>query len=931
MEKKLEVNIKAIAVIAIIFITIFVVLKLPSLNLENKFGLTRQEEEFIEAEKNGFIDVSYKENYILNKDFFDAISQYLKEDLGLNISFRSKSDVEDLHKLDIFEYPYYIYGTTENYQYGLDYFNNSKIGITDLEVKENFLELYPDLNIEFIIYTNHLDMYKALYNKKIAYIISEYRGNVILPNNLYPLFEFPDYFAKNSVFLKDEDELLTSIIKKTFSQYEQNGIIDESISNTNLKQLKENISSIFTLDETDYLVEKGKITVGLEELPPICYNLNSNVYGLVVAYFKHLAEIFSIEVEYIIGKEEVLTEMFENNEIDYLYVRNDKLNYTKSKAIYKSNLLISSNTDAEVFTNEFNFNDINLYYYGQDSIVDYFNKHSPIRIETLEELSQVYNSVNSNYIVMTTSSYNFMHLVKDMNSLEVNLITNYEVDYNIYSSNDVLVDILNKSIDHSQNKRLYNNTLDSIPRDVVRRQNTLIILSITGIILLILIIYFIIRLILNINEKQRLNYLFIHDQLTYLLNKYGLKKLFNNYITSKKSGVLLLLDIRNLKQLNDKNGVDFGDQILIGLGAIFNSISKSMKVARVGADKFAFLEFETLDDEAMVNKVLECFLSYVKKDENAKSLTANMSSVLFPEFTSDFDTLIKYGESALEHSKLSSTKNNWVRFNDEIYKKFLYEQEMYNDILKAFDKEEFLLYYQPQIALQTEKSIGAEVLIRWIHPERGFVYPDVFLGVAERHGLMRNLDLYMIKKACEQIKIWQNEGLDRMKISVNMTTSTFDSKDIVKDVLKIVNETQIDTSWFTLEITEESGLENLEKAQSVMKDIKEAGIKFALDDFGTGYSSLSYLEMLPFDFLKIDKAFVDHIHTSKKSKNLYNLITRLANLFNMKIIAEGVEYKEQIDIIKKDMDTIIQGYYYSKPLPVNEYEIKIQNEREVKQ
>jgi len=162
-----------------------------------------------------------------------------------------------------------------------------------------------------------------------------------------------------------------------------------------------------------------------------------------------------------------------------------------------------------------------------------------------------------------------------------------------------------------------------------------------------------------------------------------------------------------------------------------------------------------------------------------------------------------------------------------------------------------------------------------------------------------------------------------MKISVNMSTYTFDSPGMTEELLEIISNSNIDTTWFALEITEESGLANIKQAQAIMNDIKKHGIRFALDDFGKGYSSINYLEQLPFDFLKIDKAFVDHIHTSEKSKKLYGLITDLAKLYEMHIIAEGVEYKEQIDVIKHDLDTIIQGYYYSKPLTLDDFDKRI--------
>jgi EAL domain-containing protein (putative c-di-GMP-specific phosphodiesterase class I)/GGDEF domain-containing protein len=441
-------------------------------------------------------------------------------------------------------------------------------------------------------------------------------------------------------------------------------------------------------------------------------------------------------------------------------------------------------------------------------------------------------------------------------------------------------------------------------------------------ILFVIIEYFIIRIVLNANEHQRLNYLFNHDQLTYLLNSYGMEKLFNKKYKEKENGILIILTINKFQLLIDRFGSDKLDLLLLELGNKFKSLSKNVYVGRTSDNEFTFLMFNS-NNIAFIEKILLLINNY-RNESIYKNLSVSISYVLFPKFSDKYEILVKYGHSAL--SNHSNELNNVIsEFDEKIYTKYLEEEMLVNEIKTGILNSDFLLYYQPQIDLDSGVAIGAEVLIRWEHKNKGFIYPNQFLPIAEKNGLMRILDFYMIKNVCKQIKFWQDNNYKKMKISVNMTSSTFESENMIDDMLQVLKETEIDTSWLVVEITEESGFGDMNNAKILMNAIKKTGIRFALDDFGTGYSSLSYLDELPFDFLKVDKAFIDNIHLDEKSYSLYNLIVNLAKLFNMEIIAEGVECIEQLDIIKENKNIVIQGYYYSKALKIEAFEKYLQN------
>jgi diguanylate cyclase (GGDEF)-like protein len=631
-------------------------------------------------------------------------------------------------------------------------------------------------------------------------------------------------------------------------------------------------------------------------MPPIAYIRNQSIYGFAAAYLNNIAVASDVSLEYTIGEPDKLNELLRSENLDII------LSNTPTLPFYKEPLVIVSGFDTALHSEE-------------NSVMTFIDSNDISFDLLIDELDKT-------HIKIPLSMYKFILDKKEINHLFLNQILLEETTYGFIGNEDILLQLEHYN-DYISEKRLFDLSLHSIPNEKNDKMifATVVISSI--VLIFLLLVYLTVRIIISINEKQRLNYLFKHDQLTYLLNHYGLKKMFNTI--NHKDGVMMLIDIRRFKLLNDTYGSDIGDQVLIEFSTILDSIADDLIVARTSGDQFTLL-FNHNDYDKYFDLIMSSFVSFKEKEPHAEKLDLSACYVRYPEYTNDFDTLMQYLESTMYYAKSLNIINEWIAFDHDIYKNYVEEQELALEIQLAIEREELLLFYQPQTDLETERTIGAEVLVRWVHKERGNIYPDQFLGVAERNGLMRKLDMYMIKKACEQVKYWQENNYDKMKISVNMSTYTFESLKMSDELLQIVETSGIDTTWFAIEITEESGFSNLKKAKVIMDEIKAYGIRFALDDFGKGYSSISYLEQLPFDFLKIDKAFVDNIHTNEKSKVLYYLITDLAKLYNMHIIAEGVEYIEQINVIKKDLHTIIQGYYYSKPLTLDDFDNRVKNQ-----
>lgn len=891
---KIYINKKLVLPFFIIVILSITLFRIIDNNIYKTFNLSGSEIKTIRSDDHKLIEVSVSNHFLWTEENFEFMQHQLETDLGLNISFKLFSD-ENITNTVLFKFPSGLYQPTDQlrsiHQYGYikDEFQSEKNSYDSLE---SFIKAYE--------------------TKKVDALLSPYQGDYIFSDDL----KLVQLSVENSqpIYFRTSNAEINPILEKVFNKYLIDGTLDELLNQANITHVQNHIDQYLNTDELNFFTGKKELHIGIENYPSIAYIYNQNIYGLAVALMNNFSDFFQLEVKYTIGEHDNLKELLLKKELDLiLTTQPDDYAYR----LYSELLVIISHHDATLYESFDALSDKALIAYQHDLSLDL----EPMDFKTLIE---DINSSDNHYYILSKSMYELINNKIDAPTMYLNFISEESIDY-YYVGNQEVIELFSRYMPLINNNRLHQLSLLYVPDETKRRTNWLIALLIISLIGFITIVIIVVKLIMSINERQRLNYLFKHDQLTYLLNGYGLKKLFNSI--NKKSGVMLLIDLRHFKLINDTYGSTIGDQILIELANKFKSIDEKMIVARTSGDQYTFLvnqkEFEHYKHE-----ILSVFSKFKSENSDAKKLSISACYVEYPEFGDDYDTLIQYLESTMYYAKSMNIIHSWVAFDHDIYNTFLKEQEMAIEIQTALENEDFLLFYQPQTDLETEQTIGAEVLIRWVHKVRGNIYPDQFLDVAERNGLMRKLDMYMIKKACQQIKIWQDLSYDQMKISVNMSTYTFESADMSKELIQIIEDSQINTSWFAIEITEESGFSNLKYAKNIMDEIKRLGVRFALDDFGKGYSSLSYLEQLPFDFLKIDKAFVDNIHTNDKSRTLYYLITDLAKLYDMHIIAEGVEYLDQINIIKKDMTTIIQGYYYSKPLPLIDFEARLKNQKD---
>jgi diguanylate cyclase (GGDEF)-like protein/PAS domain S-box-containing protein len=432
-----------------------------------------------------------------------------------------------------------------------------------------------------------------------------------------------------------------------------------------------------------------------------------------------------------------------------------------------------------------------------------------------------------------------------------------------------------------------------------------------------------------LNEK--IKYLSDYDYLTKLPNRQKfyekLEQLMDEYANSNQKFAIMIFDMDRFKYINDTLGHQIGDELLI---QISNRLSKQLTtddmLARHGGDEFIVLigkmgSIESLKKKAdqMISCLKEPF--YIK--EFQLYVTASVGISTYPENGINSIELLRNADLALYNSQKSG-KNNYriISHSSSIqsYKSF----SIGRDLKKAIKNNEMILFYQPRVDVHSNQIISAEALIRWNHPEWGLISPHEFLTLAEENGLITDVDDWVLKEVCHQIKKWKTEQQQTVPISINISAVHFMKPNWPSKVATVIREAGIHPDDLEFEITESLLLNNKKTVKDVIDSLKELGIRIALDDFGTGYSSLAYLTQFPFDVIKIDKSFIRNMHESDRDLFIAKSIIYMAKGLQIKVVAEGVETIQQLKILQKEQCNEIQGYLFSHPVPTDEFETLLQ-------
>jgi len=436
----------------------------------------------------------------------------------------------------------------------------------------------------------------------------------------------------------------------------------------------------------------------------------------------------------------------------------------------------------------------------------------------------------------------------------------------------------------------------------------------------------------RIDMEEEIKNLAYHDYLTGLPNRRlfidRLNQSILNAEENEKALGVLFLDLDSFKRVNDTMGHAKGDELLrIVSKRLTNTIKESDTVCRVGGDEFLIL-IQNIESEQCIrdvsDNILNVFKESFKINSNDLYITTSIGGAIYPIDGQDVETLIKNADIAMYKAK-EKGRNKFELCTAVIKDSLIEEMKLTNSLYRAIELDELELYYQPQVSLKTEKIIGLEALIRWNNKELGMVNPGNFIYIAEKTGLILPIGEWVMRKACSQNKKWQDEDILNVPIAVNLSVNQFQNTEIIKDIIKILNETGLDPKDLELEITENIIMKETEYIIESLLQLKQLGVSIAIDDFGTEYSSLNYIKQLPLDKIKIDMSFIRGINVNRKDEAIIKVIIVLAKNLGLKVIAEGVETKEQLDFLRDLMCDEIQGYYYYKPMPAMQIEELIKN------
>ena len=453
----------------------------------------------------------------------------------------------------------------------------------------------------------------------------------------------------------------------------------------------------------------------------------------------------------------------------------------------------------------------------------------------------------------------------------------------------------------------------------------------------------VIALVRDITERkqaeEQIAYLAYHDSLTGLPNNRLFKDRLRQGIAhasrNKKMLAVMFLDLDRFKLINDTMGHGIGDKLLQVTSdrltealrrtdsvAMNKSAVLNTSVARLGGDEFTIM-LEDVDSTKSVSRVADRLIQSISQpimlDDQEVYTSTSIGISVFPNDGDDVDVLLKNADAAMYYAK-EQGRSNYQFFDKSMNESSVEQLILENSLRKAITNGELCLYYQPQVSVVSSKLVGMEALIRWKHPEKGFISPGVFIPVAEETGMIMEIGEWVIKEACRQAAEWQNKGYVPTRISVNVSAKQLKDERLSDIIASNIFDSGLEAKYLGIELTESAIILEPELALARLQNIKSIGVKLSLDDFGTGYSSLSYLKRFPIDTLKIDQAFIRDVKVDHEDAALVKAIIAMAHGLGMDVVAEGVELQEQLEFLGANACDTIQGYLFSRPLPANELE-----------
>ncbi|MDP1707898.1 MAG: EAL domain-containing protein [Gammaproteobacteria bacterium] len=424
----------------------------------------------------------------------------------------------------------------------------------------------------------------------------------------------------------------------------------------------------------------------------------------------------------------------------------------------------------------------------------------------------------------------------------------------------------------------------------------------------------------------KMSHLAQHDLLTDLPNRLLLNdRLIQAIALAQRHGTqlaVLFLDLDRFKHINDSLGHAIGDYLLQSVAErLAACVRSSDTVSRQGGDEFVILlsKVEHAKDAARsAEKVLAALTAPYDIAQHDLHVTVSIGIGIYPDDGQDAETLLQSADTAMYHAK-ENGRDNYQFFTQDMNTRAVERQSLEGGLRRALERQEFVLHYQSKVNLETGAITGAEALIRWHHPDRGLVPPAQFVPIAEDCGLILPIGRWVLREVCRQARAWLDAGLRPVPVAVNISAVEFRARDFLESVRAALEDTRLEPRYLELELTESVLMQDAESTNAVLQALKAMGVQLTVDDFGTGYSSLSYLRRFPIDALKIDQSFVRDITSDPDDATIVSAVISMGKSLKQRVIAEGVETREQLAFLRSQGCDEGQGYYFSRPVVAEEF------------
>jgi diguanylate cyclase (GGDEF)-like protein/PAS domain S-box-containing protein len=427
--------------------------------------------------------------------------------------------------------------------------------------------------------------------------------------------------------------------------------------------------------------------------------------------------------------------------------------------------------------------------------------------------------------------------------------------------------------------------------------------------------------------EEKIVHLAHHDALTDLPNRILLMDRLDQAIKAaprrNQKVAAVFIDLDRFKEVNDSLGHEVGDLLLQTLAQrLSDSVRREDTVARIGGDEFVVIVQDLRDAQdvaAFAQKLLSCLERPVTLSGYQLTPTASIGISLYPDDATTAPDLIRNADAAMYRAK-GAGRNTYQFYTSDMNQRALEILSMQNSLRRAIERQEFVLHYQPQINLSSGSVVGAEALIRWNHPDRGLIMPRDFISIAEESGLIVDIGNWVIAEASRQAAVWENSGKLSIPIAVNVSAAQFRRGDFVEQAERSVRKHGLTPNRIELELTESIIMHNVDATRAAIEKLHDMGFQLSIDDFGTGYSSLNYLRRFPIDKIKIDQSFVADVTRDENAVSIVTAVIGLARSLKLKVLAEGVETVEQLEILREQRCDAAQGFLYSRALVPEEFE-----------